>query len=87
MVILSFTLDYLISKWYGIMIVYNTVFKVDIIHDGYVRVFRPYRMMLIIMEVPKMMRKVDYSEGNLEKLVFFEFCIEFSRPCNWDSKL
>ena len=45
----------------------------DNIHDLIVRVFWLYRMILIIMEVPKMMRKVDSSEGNLEKLVFFEF--------------
>ena len=60
--------------------------KMDNICDLNVQVFWLYRMILIIMEVPKMMRKVDSSEGNLGKLVFFEFCIEFSRPCNWDSK-
>ena len=84
-IILSFGLDYLISKWYGIMIVYNTVFKVDIIHDGYVRVFRPYRLILIIMEVPKMMRKVDSSEGNLEKLVSHCPKNDIIRP--WDLRV
>ena len=41
-----------------------TLVKLDNIHDLIVRVFWLYRMILAIMEAPKMKQKVDSSEGN-----------------------
>ena len=44
--------------------IFFTLFKMDIKHDFTLRIFVPFRMILIIMEVPKMKERVDSNKGN-----------------------